>query len=149
MISPSQKPWVKNKQNMKNLIYFSLLIIFNSCNNDASIENTLNKSYQGFWAATHFYYEFHSDRKFDFKTEGHYGMIDLRGDYSLMNDTINLFFENEKLKFDGIIGTKYILEKDKKCIEELETQISYCLDVETTIQRAIEIEIITNCKQNR
>lgn len=127
---------------MKKLIYFSLLTFFISCNTNTSNENTLNESYQGFWAETAFSYEFYRNGEFEFKTRGHYGDIDLKGNYSINNDTISLLFKNEQLKFDGIIGTKYLLEEDKKCIEELKTQISYCLDAETTIQRATEDKIM-------
>lgn len=85
-------------------------------------QQTLDKSFGGWWATTSWLYEFHRNGTYQWNASGHYGYVKRTGRYRMSGDTIYILSGNGNTH--GTLGECYILDKDGMLID-LETRYDY------------------------
>lgn len=85
-------------------------------------QQTIDKAFGGWWASTSWWYEFHGNGTYHWKSSGHYGYVKRTGRYRMSGDTIHILSGNGNTH--GTLGEYYILDKDSMLID-LETRYDY------------------------
>lgn len=142
------------------ILTFSLLTIFSVVNSQ-----TIEKTFQGWWATTSWTFEFKADGTYKRVSAGHYGNTTVNGTYRLDKDTIYLLTGykgthstvNEKYLLDGdsilidlILRYDYkLLAKSKRNFYNSQTrQIKYPQTSTTDINKKKELEFVLNLAFN-
>ncbi|HFA51083.1 MAG TPA: hypothetical protein ENJ95_18885 [Bacteroidetes bacterium] len=105
------------------ILSFIAAIIIPACKNNER-GRRLNQKYISYWGETYWEYKFKKNGKFIWKAEGHYGNVKERGTYEIIEDTLYLFYTNNKLKKEGVLNHKYLIQGDS-CILDLTEDMNY------------------------
>lgn len=104
---------------MKLIISILFILVNSFCS-----AQTFEKTFSGQWATTSWTFEFHKDGTYKRISQGHYGNTEVKGNYSIHNDSIQLnHFENTH----GTINKYYLLDGDSFLVD-LELLYDYKLN---------------------
>lgn len=92
------------------ILTFSLLTIFSVANSQ-----TIEKTFQGWWATTSWTFEFKADGSYKRISAGHYGNTTVSGSYRLNKDTVYLLTGYKGTH--GTVNEKYLLDGDSILID--------------------------------
>lgn len=104
---------------LRNILTFLILTSFLKVNGQ-----TIDRTYQGWWATTSWTFDFNADGTYKRISAGHYGYTTVMGDYKINNDTIQLLTGFNKTH--GTVNEKYLIDKDSLIID-LELYYDYKL----------------------
>ena len=104
---------------LRNILIVLILTSFLKVNGQ-----TIEKSYEGFWASTSWIFEFDKDGTYKRISSGHYGNTTIEGNYKINKDTIQLLTGFSETH--GTVNEKYLIDEDSLIID-LELYYDYKL----------------------
>ncbi len=109
---------------IKNKIYGIIILLLIGCKSEEN-SNKFSGKFNGYWAETNWQYKFYSNNEFEFKSEGHYGMVRSKGKYVRKQDSLFLTWIDTNLVRDGVVNSLYLIDGDS-CIIDYELKYDYC-----------------------
>jgi len=117
-------------------IFGILLLFLISCKSEEN-PNTFSGEFNGYWAETSWHFKFYSNYKFKFKSIGHYGKVESKGEYVRKQDSLFLISVDTNLIRDGVVNSLYLIDGDS-CIIDYKLKYDYCKTRKWSTERAIK-----------
>jgi len=99
---------------MRQVKYIFALLIMTAASTSA-VGQTMQTTFSGWWAETHWQFDFNKDGTYKRSSVGHYGSTLVKGKYEMKSDTIHLLtgFQNTS----GTVNEFYLLDKQGYLID--------------------------------